>query len=153
MVILCVVYRYLPLEIDDQPSLGGEIGVASVILGPDAGGGAEIRRPPVRPLGRLRRQEARQSGTSSAGFPWLCDWKGPAAAIPCSSRTTADNSLHKASTRALRTLLNMSEIIIAPPDIHWPEPPNSGWLNCAMPPRPAMSENSIDATASGLNPL
>jgi hypothetical protein len=29
----------------------------------------------------------------------------------------------------------MSEIMIAPPDIHWPEPPNSGWRFEASPQR------------------
>ena len=70
-----------------------------------------------------------------------------------SSRTSADNSLHNPSTRALSALLNMSEIMIAPPAIHCPEPPNSGWLNCAMPPRPTLIENSIEVTASWPKPV
>ena len=63
------------------------------------------------------------------------------AAKPGSLRISADNSLHNASTRALSALLNMSEIMVAPPAIHCPEPPNSGWLNCAMLPRPAIPES------------
>ncbi len=32
----------------------------------------------------------------------------------------------------------MAETIVMPPRIHCPDPANSGWLNCAMPPLPKL---------------
>ena len=46
----------------------------------------------------------------------------------------------------------MSEVMIIPPRIHWPEPENSGWLNCAMLPWPASTAWVMFRTASRLNP-
>ncbi len=46
--------------------------------------------------------------------------------------TSAESSLQSASIWAFSALLNISDIMIVPPRIHWPAPPNSGWLNCAM---------------------
>lgn len=46
----------------------------------------------------------------------------------------------------------MSPSISMPPLIHWPEPPNSGWLNCAIVPPPACTACSITVTASVLKP-
>ena len=46
----------------------------------------------------------------------------------------------------------MSDSMVMPPDIHWPEPPNSGWLNCAMLPLPLMTASSMVVTASTLKP-
>jgi len=48
--------------------------------------------------------------------------------------------------------MNMSDTIIMPPRIHCPEPPNSGWLNCAMLPRPSTTDCSMQATASAPKP-
>ena len=46
----------------------------------------------------------------------------------------------------------MSPSINMPPCIHWPEPPNSGWLNWAMPPLPLSTATSMWMTASWLKP-
>ena len=44
----------------------------------------------------------------------------------------------------------MSDTIVMPPRIHWPEPENSGWLNCAMLPLPLITASSMLRVASTL---
>ena len=46
----------------------------------------------------------------------------------------------------------MSDTMIMPPRIHWPEPENSGWLNCAMLPLPFITDSSMLITALKLKP-
>ena len=46
----------------------------------------------------------------------------------------------------------MSETMIMPPRIHWPEPENSGWLNWAWLPLPLITESSMLMVASRLKP-
>ena len=46
----------------------------------------------------------------------------------------------------------MSDTIVMPPRIHWPEPANSGWLNWAIWPFPLVTDSSMLSTASVLKP-
>ena len=46
----------------------------------------------------------------------------------------------------------MSDTMVMPPRIHWPEPENSGWLNWAMLPLPRITESSMLSAASVLMP-
>jgi hypothetical protein len=148
LMVLRVVDGHFPVDIDGYAAGGGKMGVANFALRSEAGWNAKIGGPPIR-LGR----------PCSYQKAWRSTLKIPMGALTLrlkrgrgdkirSLRISADNQLHNASTLALSALLNMSEIMIAPPAIHCPEPPNSGWLNCAMPPRPAIIENSIEVSAS-----
>ncbi|EWS58236.1 hypothetical protein Y695_04712 [Hydrogenophaga sp. T4] len=46
----------------------------------------------------------------------------------------------------------MSDTMVMPPRIHWPEPLNSGWLNWAMLPLPLITDSSMESVASKLKP-
>jgi hypothetical protein len=46
----------------------------------------------------------------------------------------------------------MSPNMSMPPRIHCPDPPNSRWLNWAIPPFPFNTATSICVTASALKP-
>ena len=84
---------------------------------------------------------------------WVCDWKLPVWSRPGWEPRMLEISQHSQSTRPLSWLLNMSPIMIMPPRIHWPEPPNSGWENWAAEPLPLSTATSMWVTASGLKPV
>src|SRR3954467_928516 len=63
-----------------------------------------------------------------------------------------ESSVQRLSTFAFSPWLNISPTMVMPPSIHWPPPPNSGWLNCAIVPLPWISDCIIVITASVLSP-
>ena len=62
------------------------------------------------------------------------------------------SSPHRFETVACRPWLNMSPTMVIPPAIHWPEPPSSGTLNCAMLPPPLATARAMCSTAASDRP-